>query len=330
MPEWQDFIKRLKIKEPNKAISNTNDMTNSNNKNNNMTTPDSREAMSSSSSSTTNAPAATKYDDDHERQRLRKSIGFASDIGMTRSTDEDSIVIMDLMTSFEGKKRRKVVLILADGMGGHHKGEVASKIGVRTLAAELHRFLGDADMNEEKYYDLFTKAFSVANWHILRYTDTHPEAEGMGTTISLAVIDENQQLHIGNVGDSRVYIMNHEEGAIQLTKDQTYVQELVDKGKITKEEARRHPKKNVLNQAVGSFADVKVDTGSLRLDDNDYVLLCCDGLINHVSDDEMKQIVLNNNTNPQEACDKLVALANKRGGKDNISVIIAPADMTKS
>ena len=103
----------------------------------------------------------------------------------------------------------------------------------------------------------------------------------MGTTISAAIIDESQGLHIGSVGDSRVYIINREEGTVQLTKDQTFVQELVDRGKITKEEARRHPKKNVLNQAVGTFADIKVDTCSRRLDDNDYVLLCCDGLINH-------------------------------------------------
>jgi PPM family protein phosphatase len=330
MTEWQDFIKRFKMKEPRKdTISNTNDIDTNNKKNNNRTAPDGNELLSST---TTTTAAVTKYDNHHEKQQppLRKSIGFASDIGLTRSTDEDSIVIMDLMTCFEGKKRRKVILILADGMGGHYKGEVASKIGVRTLATELHRFLSDADMNEEKYYDLFTKAFSVANWHILRYSDTHPEAEGMGTTTSLAIIDENQQLYIGNVGDSRVYIINREEGAIQLTKDHTFVQELVDKGKITKEEARRHPKKNVLNQAVGSFADVKVDTCSLRLDDNDYVLLCCDGLINHVSDGEMAQIVLNNSANPQEACDRLVALANKRGGKDNISVIIAPANMMKT
>ena len=327
-------MKRFKRKEHNNAtISNTNDTfqvdnNNNDNDNNNNTNQDDEEILSSSTT------AATYYEENnnnHEKQKEqqppRKGIGFASDIGLARSTDEDSIVILDLMTSFEGKKRRKVMLILADGMGGHSKGEVASKIGVRTLATELYRFLGDADMNDEKYYDLFTKAFSVANWHILRYADTHPEAEGMGTTISLAVIDENEQLYIGNVGDSRVYVMNREEGAIQLTKDHTLVQELVDKGEITKEEARSHPKKDVLNQAVGYFADVKVDTCSLCLDDSDYVLLCCDGLINHVSDDEIKQIVLNNNGNPQEACDKLVALADKRGGKDNISVIIAPANI---
>ena len=239
-------------------------------------------------------------------------------------------MIMDLMSAFEGKKRRKLISILADGMGGQSRGEVASKIGARILATELQRFLGDTDMNEEKYYDLLVRAFSVANWHILRYSEMHPEAEGMGTTISLAVIDENQQLYIGNVGDSRVYIVNREEGAIQLTKDHTFVQELIDKGKITKEQARHHPKKNILNQAVGTFADLKVDTCSLRLDDNDYVLLCCDGLTNHVSDDEMAEIVLNSNASPQEACDRLVTLANKRGGKDNISVIIAPAVLIKA
>ena len=325
-------MKRFKAKEPNNAttVSNTSD-TIQDNKNNN-TTQDGDELQSSSTTVVKKYEDKNNNNNNHEKQEqqpLRKGIGFASDIGLVRSTDEDSIVIMDLMTCFEGKKRRKVILILADGMGGQSKGEVASKIGVRTIATELHRFLSDADMNDEKYYDLFTKAFSVANWHILRYADTHPEAEGMGTTISLAVIDENQQLYVGNVGDSRVYVMNLKEGAIQLTKDHTFVQELVDKGEITKEEARSHPKRNVLNQAVGHFADVKVDTSSLRLDDNDYVLLCCDGLINHVSDDEIKQIVLQNNGNPQEACDKLVALANKRGGKDNISVIIAPANIMR-
>ena len=332
-------MKRFKIKGPNNdTINNTNDTIQDNDDKDNTTTQGDEELLSSSSSTTTSA--AINYEENnrsnnnHEKQKeqqpLRKGIGFASDIGHARSTDEDSIVIMDLMTSFEGKKRRKVILILADGMGGHSKGEVASKIGVRTLATELYRFLNDADMNDEKYYDLFTKAFSVANWHILKYADTHAEAEGMGTTISLAVIDESEQLYIGNVGDSRVYIMNREEGAVQLTKDHTFVQELVDKGEITKEDARSHPKRNVLNQAVGYYADVKIDTCSLRLDDSDYVLLCCDGLINYVSDDEMKQIVIKNNGNPQVACDELVALANKRGGKDNISVIIAPANIMRS
>jgi PPM family protein phosphatase len=306
-----DFIKDLITKAPSKAVSNKNDAKNS-------SIPDGNKLPSST---------ATKYD--HEKQQ-QKSIGFASDIGLVRSTDEDSTVIMDLMTAFEGKKRRKVILILADGMGGYNKGELASKIGAGTLATELQRSLGDYDMNEEKYYDILTRAFSIANRYILHYIEMHRESEGMGTTISLAVIDENQQLYIGNVGDSRVYIMNPKKGAIQLTKDQTFVQELVDKGMITKEEARHHPKKNILNQAVGSFADIKVDTCSLRLDDNDYVLLCCDGLTDHVSDDEMAEIILNNNASSQEACDRLVALANKRGGKDNISVIIAPAIIMKA
>ena len=219
------------------------------------------------------------------------------------------------MTAFEGKKRRKVILILADGMGGHNKGEVASKIGTRRVAAELQEFLADADMNKEKYDDLLRKAFFKANSEILNYSEMHPEAQGMGTTISVAIIDESQGLHIGSVGDSRVYIINSDKGAIQLTKDHTFVQELVDSGKITKEEARRHPKKSVLNQAVGSFAEIKVDTFSRRLDDNDYVLLCCDGLINHVSDEEMAQIVLDNNANPQDACDKLVGLPTNEEGK---------------
>jgi serine/threonine protein phosphatase PrpC len=323
MPAWPDLTK---IKDLIQKAPNKDDATNNNNNNKKIdTTNKNTSAGNEPLSSTT-----TKYHHENQQRPQQKGIGFASDIGLTRPTDEDSILIMDLMTAFEGKKRRKVILILADGMGGHSKGEVASKIGTRTIATELQQFLGDTDMNERKYYDLLTNAFLMANSRILHYTENHPEAEGMGTTISVAVMDEGQELYIGNVGDSRVYIINREEGAIQLTKDDTFVQELIDKGKITKEEARRHPKRNVLNQAVGSVADIVVDTSSLRLDNKDYVLLCCDGLINHISDDEMADIVLNNNASPQEACDRLIALANKRGGKDNISVIIAPADMMKS
>jgi serine/threonine protein phosphatase PrpC len=333
MPERWDFIRQpvkafftLKNAASNKKIDTTGD--NNNNNDNNNSRDDDNQLLSST---------VTKYSPEKEGQQkqqpqppLQKIIGFASDIGLNRSKDEDSILITDLMTAFEGKKRRKVILILADGMGGYNKGEVASKLGTRTVATELQQFLADADMNKEKYDDLLRKAFYKANSEILEYTETHPEAQGMGTTISVAIINDNQGLYIGSVGDSRVYIINREKGAIQLTKDHTFVQELVDKGKITKEEARRHPKKSVLNQAVGSFAEITVDTFSRCLDDNDYILLCCDGLINHISDDEIAQIVLDNVANPQVACDKLVACANERGGKDNISVIIAPANIMKS
>jgi len=318
-------MKALKNAASNKKIGTTDNDENNNN-NNNYAPQDDNEPLSSST--------VAKYSPENEQkqkqlQQPQKIIGFASDIGLKRPTDEDSILITDLMTAFEGKKRRKVILILADGMGGYSKGEVASKLGTRTVATELQQVLPDADMNKEKYYDLLRNAFFKANSQILDYSETHPEAQGMGTTISVAIINENQGLYIGSVGDSRVYIINRQKGAIQLTKDHTYVQELVDSGKITKEEARRHPKKGVLNQAVGTFAEITVDTFSRGLDDNDYVLLCCDGLINHISDDEMAQIVLDNNTNPQQACDKLVARANERGGKDNISVIIAPANIMK-
>jgi PPM family protein phosphatase len=339
MPERWDFIrqpvKALKNAASNKKIDTTGDNNNNNNNgdNNNNPRDDDNQLLSST---------VAKYSPEKEGQQkkqqpqpqlppspLQKIIGFASDVGLNRSKDEDSILITDLMTAFEGKKRRKVILILADGMGGYNKGEVASKLGTRTVATELQQFLPDADMNKEKYDDLLRKAFNKANSEILEYTETHPEAQGMGTTISVAIINDNQGLHIGSVGDSRVYIINREKGAIQLTKDHTFVQELVDKGKITKEEARRHPKKSVLNQAVGTFAEISVDTFSRRLDDNDYILLCCDGLINDISDDEIAQIVLDNIGNPQVACDKLVARANERGGTDNISVIIAPANIMK-
>jgi Protein phosphatase 2C len=226
MPERWDFIrqpvKALKNAAGSKKIDTTGDNNNNNNDDDNNNNPrdDGNQLLSST---------VAKYSREKEGQQkkqqqqppspLQKIIGFASDIGLDRSKDEDSILITDLMTAFEGKKRRKVILILADGMGGHDKGEVASKLGTRTVATELQQFLPDADMNKEKYDDLLRKAFNKANSEILEYTEIHPEAQGMGTTISVAIINDNQGLHIGSVGDSRVYIINREKGAIQLTKD---------------------------------------------------------------------------------------------------------------
>lgn len=144
----------------------------------------------------------------------------------------------------------------------------------------------------------------------------------MGTTLSLAVVDGGH-LHVANVGDSRTYIINTQE-IFQVTRDHSLVQELVDRGELLPEEARHHPRKNVITMALGVYDEVTPDIGCLTTEPDDMVLLCCDGLINHVEDEDIHRVVVES-SDPQTACEILVSLANKGGGTDNISVILARA-----
>lgn len=254
-----------------------------------------------------------------------KRIGFATDVGMKRKLDEDTIIAMEVMTAYESRKRKRVLLLVADGMGGHSKGEVASRIGAHTVAHKLHQLLtSEGEITDMTYHKELTDAILTANRKILDYSTKNAECEGMGTTISLAIID-GYRLHIASVGDSRVYVLN-EEKIWQVTKDHSYVQELIDKGELSSEAARNHPQRNVITRVVGYYGELKANTGNLLLDENDFVVVCCDGLTTHAEDEEIRQIVLGH-ADPQKACDELIGLANKRGGTDNISIIIAPTNI---
>lgn len=256
--------------------------------------------------------------------RSEKKIGFATHVGMHRQLNEDSMASLEVTAAYESNTRKRVLLLVADGMGGHNAGEIASQIGSETIVNALAQLLSSKDENASRYDETLRAAISLANQRILEASIQTLGSEGMGTTITLAIIDGNQ-LHAANVGDSRCYIIN-EEDVWQFTKDHSYVQQLVDQGQITREEARTHPRRNEITRVVGYYGVVEVDTGVTSLDQNDLVLICSDGLTAHVEDDELKRIVLDH-TDPQKACDELVELANSRGGRDNISVIIAPANI---
>ena len=256
--------------------------------------------------------------------RGEKKIGFATHVGMHRQLNEDSMASLEVTAAYESNTRKRVLLLVADGMGGHNAGEIASKIGSETIVNALAQMLSSKDENASRYDETLRAAISLANQRILEASVQTPGSEGMGTTITLAIIDGNQ-LHSANVGDSRCYIIN-EEDVWQFTKDHSYVQQLVDQGQITCEEARTHSRRNEITRVVGYYGVVEVDTGITSLDQNDLVLICSDGLTAYVEDDELKGIVLDH-TDPQKACDELVELANSRGGRDNISVIIAPANI---
>ena len=253
----------------------------------------------------------------------RGEVGFASNVGRVRPVDEDSILAVEMRTAFLSEPRTRLLLIVADGMGGHLRGEVASRIAVQTVARTLLPLLtSEQDLPRITYHNALLAAVNDANRAIIAEGRAHPECEGMGTTLSLAIAD-GRDLHVANAGDSRVYIINARE-IFQVTRDHSLVQELIDRGELAPEEARHHPRKNVITMALGVYAEVTPDIGCLTMEPGDSVLLCCDGLINHVEDVDIQRVVVQT-SDPQTACEILVNLANRGGGTDNISVIVARA-----
>jgi serine/threonine protein phosphatase PrpC len=249
--------------------------------------------------------------------------GATTDPGRIRPDNEDNLLA------------EPNVFAVADGMGGHRAGEVASALAVDLLRSRLSA--PGADLEQ------VVAAVAEVNGDIYRAAIGNPDQQGMGTTVTaLAVIavapepdggaadvapaDETstpppqQQLALVNVGDSRTYLLRH--GRLRrVTVDHSYVQELVATGHITDDEARTHPRRNIVTRALGIDPAVRVDAWTLPLVRGDRFLLCSDGLVDEVRDDEIVS-VLQTVTEPQAAADELVALANRQGGRDNISVIV--------
>lgn len=203
-------------------------------------------------------------------------------------------------------------------MGGHNAGEMASCIAAKRIGGEMTRImLKKDDLSYERIATFFQEVIKGVNREIRDYSQKHPEYQGMGTTVTAALVMGNH-VYIGHVGDSRAYIID-EEGMRQITKDHSLVQEMVDKGSITREEARIHPQKNVITRTVGIHEDVEVDVYTEYIHGG-VLLLCCDGLTDMVTDEEIYDIIVENE-DPQKICDTLVKTANEKGGLDNISVI---------
>ena len=247
-----------------------------------------------------------------------RTIGMLTDVGKVRTIDEDSILAADLSFGVNSESSKFLLLAVADGMGGHAKGEEASKIALNAIARTVIPEL----FNDTPFTELLEKGIQNANQDILDYTAKYPESSGMGTTSVCAVVKGNQ-VHLANVGDSRAYVVSDDE-IRGVTKDHSYVQALVDEGKITQADAREHPKKNIITKAVGISPSVEADKSILTLGSDESLLLCCDGVIAHLTDEDIHKII-NDSPDPQSACQKIVDTANERGGSDNISLIILSA-----
>ena len=245
-----------------------------------------------------------------------------TDTGRVRTSNEDAFVIADLTGGDlvqVGKivrfpiGKRGVLLAVSDGMGGHEAGEVASALVVESLRRSMAKLDGTGD-----YDALFEQAALKANKAVWEGS-THPGREKMGATLT-ALFIHGKHSHIAEVGDSRAYLIRGGE-VRQITRDQSYVQFMVDSGAMSAEEAESSRMRNVILQAMGQKAEVKVALGRLELRHHDAFILCSDGLSNKVSDEELRAAVL---ASPRldVACQKLIALANERGGEDNITAIV--------
>jgi PPM family protein phosphatase len=235
-------------------------------------------------------------------------VAARSDVGMIRAGNEDSF---HSKTDDTGG-----IFIVADGMGGHAAGEVASEMAVEILRDQLSAL---RDLHDRNAADKVMNALRGANLAIYNRTVTETDKQGMGTTASVLIISGRRYL-IGQVGDSRIYLLR--EGALrQLTKDHSYVQEQVDAGFLTPEHARYHPYSNVITRCVGASDDVEPDTFAGETRDGDIFLVASDGLTGMVDDRRLQQL-LSSRAEPQRIVDSLIAEANGRGGLDNITAIL--------
>ncbi len=247
------------------------------------------------------------------------AIGWSSDIGRVRKSNEDALYIFT--TEMESKKPLPPfgLFILADGMGGHQAGELASSLAVKEAASYLIARMYLPLLQEESHENL---AFNeIVREAIMRANMAVSEnLPGSGSTLTCGML-LGKRLLIGHVGDSRAYLWRKDKPPRQLTTDHSLVSRLVELGQITEEEASTYPQRNVLYRAIGQGKELEVDVSTWAMHTGDRLLLCCDGLWGMVEESEIWRIVENAIT-PQEACDRLVKAANMAGGSDNISVIL--------
>ncbi len=256
---------------------------------------------------------------------LRLKVATRTDQGRVRKNNEDNVYAGELQLA-DGTSA--YLCLVADGMGGARAGEQASQIAADVSSAQLqHGVDRQPPPDDEAWHALLQHAIKQANTQVYQEAHANAEQRGMGTTLTIAIV-VGDRAHVASVGDSRAYLINaaglRPDGAkaVQLTSDHSLVARLVDIGQITEEEARTHPQRNMLYRSVGTDPSVEVDTCSEQLRPGDIILLCSDGLISYVRDEELARIVIAH-ADPDEACEQLIALANERGGGDNISVIVA-------
>ena len=205
------------------------------------------------------------------------------------------------------------LFVVADGMGGHNAGEYASRFTVDKVVEVI------SQNGQQEPVAAMKEALTEANSQLLEEAGADPSKSGMGTTVVAATVI-GDLLHVANIGDSRLYVIDH-EAIRQITRDHSLVEEMVRLGEMDKATAKVHPDKNIITRAIGVTRELAVDFFEVKLRPEDMILLCSDGLTNMVEDEEIKEIVLEQK-NIVEKAEKLINTANENGGKDNITVIL--------
>ncbi|HSQ66372.1 MAG TPA: Stp1/IreP family PP2C-type Ser/Thr phosphatase [Polyangiaceae bacterium] len=260
---------------------------------------------------------------------IKLAVAAKTDVGKVRTNNEDAFVVADLnrgdpvnVESSPGDfdvVERGVLMAVSDGMGGEQAGEVASALVVETLRKAMAEDAPESEESNSAITKAIEAAVIKANEEVFAAAKD-PGKRGMGATLT-AVYIQRDTAYIAEIGDSRAYLIRGRR-VRQMTKDQSFVQLLLDSGAISEEEAKNYPHKNIILQAIGQQKVLNTAVGKLELRRGDRLILCSDGLSNKVAPEEMREVVCDA-TSLSNACAKLVALANERGGDDNATVVLA-------
>jgi protein phosphatase len=267
------------------------------------------------------------------KKSIRVQVFGKTDLGRSRDHNEDRFLVADLTRkdpSLQPQVRqhdlgeRGSLFVVADGMGGAAAGELASEMATETIYQHLVRtWNAEEQITPQRFAYRLKEAIEVANSSIHAHAKAHPEVRGMGTTTTAAGV-LGDHLYLTQVGDSRAYLIRN-GAAHQLTKDQSLMQRLVEAGELTEEEAAHSERRNIILQALGPDPKVKVDLTHQEIRRGDVLVLCSDGLTGQVKKDEIARVV-SQAGDLAAACERLITLANERGGPDNITVLIARFD----
>ncbi len=253
-----------------------------------------------------------------------------TDVGITRDHNEDAFAFLDLATGQTHQEThsgvinvglRGVVLVVADGMGGAAAGEIASEMAVEAVLDTFRaQWMNNVGADTDTFVETIRDSADTANHRIFAYAGAHPEHAGMGTTATIAGL-LGHSLYLAQVGDSRAYIVR-DGAAQQITKDQSLMQQLIEAGEMTPDQAEVSERRNIILQALGPDSTVRPDFTQQPLARGDTLVMCSDGLTTHLRANDIARIVTAS-SDPDDACEQLIAAANADGGHDNITVLVA-------
>ena len=263
------------------------------------------------------------------RPGVRLRLAGRTDVGITRDHNEDAFAYLDLSTGQGDAEARDgvidagargVVIVVADGMGGAAAGEIASEMAVEAVLDTFRaQWMNGVSRETNTFVETLRDAADTANHRIFAYAGAHPQHAGMGTTATIAGL-LGDSLYLAQVGDSRAYIVR-DGVALQITKDQSLMQQLIEAGEMTPDQAEVSERRNIILQALGPDSSVRPDFTQQPLARGDTLVLCSDGLTTHLRATDIARI-LAASLDPDDACDQLIAAANAEGGHDNITVVV--------